>query len=75
MPARVHGQLTTTPAQDELMKGALSELLDTIDEIVAMKLEDMDLDESLRKLLIGDSCHAYHALPMMSEVSKAGQTL
>ncbi len=75
MSARVHGQLTTTPAQEELMKGALSELLDTIDELVAMRLEDMELDESLRKLLIGDACHAYHALSMMNDAGKAGQTL
>lgn len=71
--ARMHGQLTTMPAQDALMKVALAELLNTIDEIVAMKLEDMELDESLRKLLIGDACHAYHALSMISDAGKAGQ--
>lgn len=65
LSARTHGQLTTTLAQEELMKGTLSELLDTIDEIVAMKLEDAELDESLRRLVIGDACHAYHALSMM----------
>lgn len=64
--ARVHQQLTPTQARDERIDRAIVNLCDTVEEIEEMKIEEMALERSLHKLLIGDSCHSFRALSLMS---------
>lgn len=65
--ARYHGQFMPTPKQVDLINVALAQLCDAVEDLEGMNLEDERIDPSLRKLFVGDACHAYHAISLITE--------
>jgi hypothetical protein len=65
--ARYHGQFKPTVEQTALIRTGLAQLCDAVENLEGMNLDDERLDPSLRKLFVGDACHAFHALSVMAE--------
>ncbi|HVZ03093.1 hypothetical protein [Hyphomicrobium sp.] len=65
--ARHHGQFLPTVEQTALIQAGLMRLCDAVDDVKGIDLQDERIDPSLRKLFVGDACHAYHALSLIAE--------
>jgi len=59
-----HRLLDFTAAQEELIEGAQRKLVAVIGEIASVGIEKYSQDDILFSLLVGDACHAYHAVTM-----------
>jgi hypothetical protein len=55
-----------TPDQDDTISTARMELAGVVAEIVRNGIENLKSDDVLFDLIVGDACHAYHAVNMVS---------
>lgn len=66
--ARLSRAFFPTPAQEEIISRAQMRLVNVVEALGREGVEKFVGDKKLFNLLLGDACHAYHGLTMISEV-------